>query len=270
VIVVMLPAYNESSGLPDLIAGLARSLSPTGGRESVLLIDDGSTDGTAGAARDAAARAGIDLEVVTPERHLGLGAALRTGLRRADEILKGEGALVVMDADDTHDPALVPAMLEKLALGLDVVIASRYAPGGREVGLSRLRSLLSRGASLTMRIFLPVPGARDYSCGYRAYSGRILARALEAYGDGLIEEPGFVATTELLVKISRLPARVGEVPLVLRYDRKGGASKMRIADTIARTLRLAFSGRRAARPRVGAAGGRRPARGGSARKEGLT
>jgi dolichol-phosphate mannosyltransferase len=138
-------------------------------------------------------------------------------------------------------------MLEKLSEGNDVVIASRYAPGGREVGLSLLRSVLSRGASLTLRLFLPVEGARDYSCGFRAYSGAALARAFEAHGDDLITESGFVASAEVLLKLAYLPSRVAEVPLVLRYDRKGGASKMNISATIRRYLRLITAGRKAIR-----------------------
>ncbi len=164
-----------------------------------------------------------------------------------------DGVLVVMDADNTHDPSVVPSMLAKLDEGNDVVIASRYAPGGREVGLSPMRSLLSKGASLTMRTFLPVRGARDYSCGYRAYAGSALARALDTYGDEFIVESGFVASAEILVKMAYLPSRVAEIPLVLRYDRKGGASKMNIGRTIARYMRLISAGKRAIAARSRAA-----------------
>ena len=136
-------------------------------------------------------------------------------------------------------------MLRRIGEGCDIVIASRYAPGGREVGLSPLRTFLSKGASLTLRTFLPVRGARDYSCGYRAYRGSALARAFETYGDDFVTETGFVASAEILIKMAYLPSRVGEVPLVLRYDRKGGASKMNITDTIGRYLTLITAGRRA-------------------------
>lgn len=244
-ILVMLPAYNERESMAPLLSRVAETFRSIGGAAAVLVVDDGSTDGTIEAASAAARDLGLSLELAAHGTNKGLGEALRTGFTKANEILRGEGVLVGMDADNTHDPSVIPSMLDKLKEGYDVVIASRYAPGGREVGLSRVRSLLSRGASLTMKTFLPVKGATDYSCGYRAYSGSTLARAFDVYGDSLITERGFVASAEVLVKLAYLPSRVGEVPLVLRYDRKGGASKMDVGSTIRRYLRLIVAGRRA-------------------------
>ncbi|MCD4690343.1 glycosyltransferase, partial [bacterium] len=173
--------------------------------------------------------------------------ALKTGFGWARDNLAVDDVLVVMDTDNTHDPAAIPSMVAKLAEGHDVVIASRYAPGGEEVGLSPLRALLSRGASFVLSIFLPVKGARDYSCGYRAYTGETIIRAFATYGDDFITEPGFVSSAEILIKCAYLPARVGEVPLVLRYDLKGSASKMNIGDTIGRYIAMITAGRRAIR-----------------------
>ena len=252
-LIVMLPAYNERGSMAPLLRSISEAFRVVDGPASVLVVDDGSSDGTAEAASAVARELGLSIEVVVHERNRGLGEALKTGFRRANEVLCGEGVLVGMDADNTHDPSIIPSMLKKLGEGYDVVIASRYAPGGREVGLSRLRSFLSRGASLTMRIFLPVSGARDYSCGYRAYSGAALARAFDAYGDAFITERGFVSSAEILVKLAYLPSRVTEVPLVLRYDRKGGASKMNIRNTIGRYVRLIVAGRRAISRRPGSA-----------------
>jgi dolichol-phosphate mannosyltransferase len=248
-IVVMLPAYNESASMRPLLTGLADAFRSLDEPATVLVVDDGSADGTAELAVEVAGELGLTLEVAAHEQNRGLGAALATGFARANEMLNGEGVLVAMDADNTHDPSVIQSMLDKLGEGNDVVIASRYAPGGREVGLSPLRSFLSKGASTTMRLFLPVRGARDYSCGYRAYAGPALARAIAVHGDRLITERGFVSSAEMLVKMAYLPSRVAEVPLVLRYDRKGGASKMNIGKTIARYVRLISAGRRAVRTR---------------------
>ena len=250
-LLVMLPAYNERDSMAPLLGSISEVFRTVEGPASVLVVDDGSADGTAEAASTAAAALGLPVEVVVHDVNKGLGEALKTGFTRANDILRGEGVLVGMDADNTHDPSIIPSMLGKLDEGYDVVIASRYAPGGREVGLSRLRSFLSKGASLTMRTFLPVRGARDYSCGYRAYRGSALKRAFDAYGESLVTERGFVASAEILVKLAYLPSRVGEVPLVLRYDRKGGASKMNIGNTIGRYLRLIVAGRRAISRRPG-------------------
>jgi len=244
-LVVMLPAYNESQAMRPLLERIAATFKLIPGSTSVLVVDDGSTDGTASAAEAKARELGLSLEVAAHETNKGLGEALRTGFLRAHEILGGDGVLVAMDADNTHDPALIPTMLAKLEDGCDVVIASRYAPGGKEIGLSPLRRLMSRGASLMLAVFLPVRGARDYSCGYRAYRGSVIARAFEVYGGDLVVENGFVASAEILIKLAGLPARVGEVPLVLRYDLKGGASKMRVGQTIGRYFLLMAAGRRA-------------------------
>jgi dolichol-phosphate mannosyltransferase len=246
-LVVMLPAYNEADAIGPLLARIAETFARIDGEKAVLLVDDGSSDDTVERAEEAARSLGLLLTVDEHGENKGLGAALRTGFTRGRELVGADGVLVGMDADNTHDPSVIPSMLEKLSEGNDVVIASRYAPGGREVGLSLLRSVLSRGASLTLRLFLPVEGARDYSCGFRAYSGAALARAFEAHGDDLITESGFVASAEVLLKLAYLPSRVAEVPLVLRYDRKGGASKMNISATIRRYLRLITAGRKAIR-----------------------
>lgn len=92
-----------------------------------------------------------------------------------------------------------------------------------------------------------MPSARDYTCGYRAYRAGVLRRAMSAFGDGLIEERGFVCMAELLIKLARLGARVAEVPLVLRYDLKRSRGKARIIPTIARYLLLVARSRRLTR-----------------------
>jgi dolichol-phosphate mannosyltransferase len=125
---------------------------------------------------------------------------------------------------------------------LDVVIASRYASDGaekgKEVGLAFHRKILSRGAGLILQIAFHIGGAKDYTCGYRLYSGKILKKAAHIYGEKLVEEPNFVCMVEILVKLDHIGARIGEVPLVLRYDLKAGASKMKIFRTVMRYFGL--------------------------------
>jgi dolichol-phosphate mannosyltransferase len=237
----VLPAYNEERSLAGLLprfVTLAAALGPRGAGLRVLLVDDGSRDGTAGAA--AAFRDRLALEVIPHGVNRGLGAALRTGILAALARADDADLIGTMDADDTHDPALFIPMWDQLeAEGADLVIASRYAPGGREIGLTPLRRALSRGASLLLSLVVPVRGARDYTCGFRLYRARTLRRAALAFGDRLIEEAGFTCMAELLLKLGRGGAKVAESPLVLRYDRKEGASKMKLARTIARYFALA-------------------------------
>jgi dolichol-phosphate mannosyltransferase len=146
-----------------------------------------------------------------------------------------------MDADNTHDPALLPQMWHFLEdTPGDVVIASRYVKGGDEVGLTPLRKVLSRGASFLLTMTVPVKGARDYTCGFRVYRSAMLKRAAEQWQDKLIEESGFTCMAEVLLKLGRGGARVLEYPLILRYDLKEGASKMKIMRTITRYFAMAW------------------------------
>jgi dolichol-phosphate mannosyltransferase len=251
VVWLVLPAYNEERSLPALLARcvpLAREWEGRGLFLRVLVVDDGSHDGTISAARSFEDR--LAIEVIPHDVNRGLGAALRTGLAAALE-RAGEGdAIATMDADNTHDPSLVARMWDRLATGSDVVIASRYEPGGEEVGLSPLRRVLSRGASFLLSAVVPVPGVRDYTCGYRLYRGSILRRAAETWKERLIEEGGFTCMAEVLLKLGRGGAHVSEVPLVLRYDLKEGGSKMKVMRTIVRYFVLSIRLRLRGIPRV--------------------
>ena len=108
----------------------------------------------------------------------------------------------------------------------------------KEIGLALHRKILSKGASFLLDTTFHVTGAEDYTCGFRLYSGSILKKAREIYGDKLVEEPNFVCMAEIMVKLHHIGAKVGEVPLILRYDLKGGASKLKIIQTVLRYFRL--------------------------------
>lgn len=239
---IVLPAYNEAAGLPELL----RAAEAVGrGAWHVVVVDDGSQDGTADAARAFAGR--LPVHVLTHAQNRGLAAAIRTGLEHAARAAAPGDAIVTMDADNTHRPEQIPDLLAALRGGAEVVIASRYAPGARQAGVPRHRALLAAGVGWLLRRRFHLSGVRDYSCGYRAYRASLLQRAMAVYGDRFIEARGFVVMTELLVKLARFGPRVVEVPLDLRYDRKVGASKMPTAATIAAYLRLMATAGPAAR-----------------------
>jgi dolichol-phosphate mannosyltransferase len=229
---IILPVYNEERALEPLLTRIRSAMTAMAQAYAVIVVDDGSADRSGEIAR--AWRAAMPLDLVEHERNRGLGAALRSGLLRAASLAGPDDVIVTMDADDTHPPDLIGAMVRRLDEGADVVIASRYVAGAREVGLSARRRVLSRGAGAVLGALFPVAGARDYSCGFRAYRASVIARALAAYGPALVEERGFACAAEVLLKLRRLGVRVSEVPLVLRYDQKKGASKMRVLRTISR------------------------------------
>jgi len=143
-----------------------------------------------------------------------------------------------MDADNTHTPGLIGSMVRLIEEGSDVVIASRYQPGAQVWGVPFHRRRLSDGARLLFRLVFPIRGVRDYTCGYRAYRASLLKRAFDTLGDQFVSEQGFQCMVDILLKLRRMNAVFREVPMILRYDLKGGVSKMRVGRTIFRTLGL--------------------------------
>jgi dolichol-phosphate mannosyltransferase len=227
---VLLPAFNEAAAIAVEIRTLTRSLA--GHSVRIVVVDDGSEDETARLAEEMAPA--FPVEVLRHCRNRGLGCALDTGLRHILQQGRPPDALVIKDADGTHPSSLVPRMLRELKRGRDVVVASRYRRGAQECGLVRRRRFLSLVANTVYALVEPIPGVRDYTCGFRAFRLAVLARAHR--NRPLVEARGFGATPELLLKAAAAGARASEVPLVLRYDRKAGPSKMRTLQAMRENL----------------------------------
>jgi len=237
-IAIVLPAYNEEKSLPTLIQqirNLANKRLPEGIK--IIVVDDGSTDRTSECVKTIAAS---DLILVQHPFNKGLGEALKTGLLEALKLSPNIDVIVTMDSDNTHTPGLLMRMILALDEGNDVVIASRYRPGARVIGLSCHRELLSLGMSWMFRILFPVRGVHDYSCGYRAYRAELLHQAFMKWDNQFISQSGFSCMVDVLLKLNKLNAIFIEVPLILRYDLKQGKSKMKIRTTIRETLTLAI------------------------------
>lgn len=235
-ITVVLPAYNEEAAITPLLERLDAAFEEEGLRGEVLIVNDGSTDGTAAAVRRHRGRLGVRL--LEFESNRGLAEAIKAGLFAAAEGREPDDIVVTMDADNTHTPGLILRMVRTIREGSDVVIASRYQPGSRSRGLSWRRRLMSLVANLLFRSVVRIPGARDYTCGYRAYRAGLLQTAIARYHDRLVRQSGFSCTAEILVRLKPLEPIVHEVPLILRYDLKPGASKINVARTIRETLLL--------------------------------
>ncbi|HVT29437.1 MAG TPA: glycosyltransferase family 2 protein [Lacipirellulaceae bacterium] len=233
---VALPAYNEQSSLPPLLDAIQSALEPANIPYRVIVVDDGSRDHTAQLAREASSR--MPVELVMHKQNQGLAAAIRTGLTTAVEQCGLDDVIVTMDCDNTHPPRLIPLMLAQIKAGSDVVIASRFQPGAKVIGVPKSRILYSLGAKWMFQILFPIRGVRDYTCGYRVYRADVLRQALNKYGNRLITETGFSCMADLLLKLRQLPLNMSEVPLELRYDNRGNESKMRVVRTIRQTLLL--------------------------------
>lgn len=241
---MVLPAYNEAENLPALLAnleGVFERLARLGHERQYVIVDDGSKDATPQVLREQQERLPID--VITHNPNQGLGPTIRDGLRRASELASNDDMILSMDADNTHPAGLIHQMVQMVLEGNDVVIASRYRPGARIVGLSMIRRWMSYGARMLFQVIMPIPGVRDYTCGFRAYRASALKRAFAAYGDSFIEHRGFQCMADILLKLEPFDLVMGEAPMVLRYDLKLGESKMRVSSTVANTLKLLLSRR---------------------------
>lgn len=240
--IIILPAYNEEDSLGELLDEFV-AIQQRLGSYQIILINDGSVDRTVQVAQQFQAK--LNLRIVNHEVNKGLGPAIKTGLYQAlHQATSGDDVVVYMDADSTHSPAYILSMKQRILEGADLVIASRFLAGSREIGVPFMRRLYSRGARILFKLFLPLPGVTDFTCGYRAYRLNLIKNALECYGDGIIERTGFACTDELLVNLATFDIKIAEVPFVLRYDKKKGKSKLQLGLTILETIRMLLKARK--------------------------
>jgi dolichol-phosphate mannosyltransferase len=224
----VIPAYNESENIPNLLADLAPRVRELGAR--VIFVDDGSSDGTAEVIE--AHSDGLPISVVRHTVNRGLGTAINSGLRAALGESHDDDAIVTLEADNTSDLDDLPRMLESFNAGSDVVLASVYAPGGRILGVAPWRLAASRAVSNVFRYTGGLQQIHTLSSLYRVYRAGTLRRASETYGYLLVREPGFAANVELLLKLYNAGAEVTEVPTVNDWSRRLGASKMSLRPTV--------------------------------------
>jgi dolichol-phosphate mannosyltransferase len=214
--VIVLPTYNERDNVEPFLRAV-RAVSDI----DVLVVDDNSPDGTADLVRELGSELG-GIEVLQRETKAGLGSAYRAGF---DKVLGtwGDAAydvVVSMDADLSHDPAVLPAMLALIDDGADTVIGSRYVRGGGTTDWPVRRQLLSKwGNAYTRRMLRLTP--HDCTSGYRAYR----ASALAAIDPHETSAEGYAFLTELVRRLTRHGYRIVETPIVFR-DRTHGKSKM--------------------------------------------
>ena len=227
---VILPTYQEAAGIALIVEALRRVLrgaSPEGFR--ILVVDDASPDGT-GVIADALAASHPEVEVLHRERKEGLGPAYRAGFARA--LAAGAGLVVEMDADGSHDPEALPALLAPARAGADVVLGSRYVPGGAVRDWSLRRRAISRLACVGARVVLGCPVA-DLTGGFKCFR----APALRAVRYHEVASKGYAFQIEVTYRALQLGLEVLEVPIEFR-DRRLGRSKMSTAIAWEAALRV--------------------------------
>jgi dolichol-phosphate mannosyltransferase len=211
-VLVIIPTFNERENLPVILDRL-RAAVPIA---DVLVVDDGSPDGT-GEVADQRAAADPQIQVLHRTTKNGLGRAYIEGFRWGLD--RDYQLLVEMDADGSHAPEQLPRLLTATAHA-DLVIGSRYVPGGSTVNWSRLRELISRGGNVYSRLTLGV-GIKDITAGYRAYRATVL-RTLDL---DAIESHGYCFQIDLAWRTVQAGFTVAEVPITFT-ERTIGESKM--------------------------------------------
>jgi len=212
---VVLPTYNEGENIAEVIARAGAALPSA----SMLVVDDDSPDGTADIAEAAGEALGGDrVSVLRRESKAGLGSAYRAGFRWG--MARGHDALIEMDSDLQHDPDVLPDLVAPLAAGADLVVGSRYVPGGSTPDWSWHRLLLSRWGNRYAGAMLGL-GIHDATAGFRAYRADLLERIdLDA-----VRADGYGFQIEMTYETRLAGGTIVEVPI--RFgDRQRGTSKM--------------------------------------------
>ena len=234
---VVLPTYNEAENLPGIAAAILERLPGA----TLLVVDDASPDGT-GVLADSLAAADARVRVLHRPGKQGLGRAYLDGFRVA--LAAGAGRIVQMDADWSHDPSYLPALVEPLRRDANLVIGSRYVRGGGVTEWGIGRRVISRGGSTFARLVLGLP-AHDLTGGFRAWR----RETLEAIPRDGVHAGGYVFQIEMTYLARQAGARVVEIPIVFR-DRRAGVSKMSrriVVEALLVVLRLRWEALRGGR-----------------------
>jgi dolichol-phosphate mannosyltransferase len=213
---LILPTYNEAENVEPLVRAVLPQLASTGAAHTILVVDDGSPDGT-GAIADRLAAELPQVRVLHRPHKQGLGRAYLAGFEAA--LAGGADLILEMDSDFSHDPADVPRLIAA-AGAADLVLGSRYVPGGGVANWGIVRRALSRGGSGYARVLLGVP-VRDLTGGFKCFHRRVL----EAIDLEDVQADGYGFQIELTYKAVQAGFKVAEVPIIFR-ERRVGSSKM--------------------------------------------
>ena len=211
---VVLPTYQEAENIRDVLTRVRAAVPDA----HILVVDDGSPDGTADLAAEAAADLG-QIDVLRRAEKSGLGPAYRAGFAWGLE--RGHDVLVEMDADLSHDPEVLPQLIGAVTQGsADLAIGSRYVPGGAVPGWPANRRLLSKWGNRYIGLMLRMP-VRDATAGFRAYRRSII----EKIGLERVRADGYGFQIEMAYEVSKAGGTILEIPITFR-DRIRGESKM--------------------------------------------
>ncbi|CAO1349171.1 unnamed protein product [Diamesa hyperborea] len=213
---ILLPTYNERDNLPIIVYLLVKTLDEQKINYEIIVIDDGSPDGTLDVAKQLVGIYGADKILLRPRASkLGLGTAYKHGIEHATG-----NFIILMDADLSHHPKFIPQFIAlQKKHNYDVVSGTRYAGDGGVYGWDFKRKLISRGANFLSQ-FLLRPRASDLTGSFRLYKKDVLSKLI-----GVCTSKGYVFQMEMIVRARALNYTIGEVPITF-VDRVYGQSKM--------------------------------------------
>ncbi|XP_028391739.1 dolichol-phosphate mannosyltransferase subunit 1-like [Dendronephthya gigantea] len=215
---ILLPTYNEKENLPLIVWLIVKSFEESGGEHEfeIIVIDDGSPDGTLEAAKQLQEIYGSDKIVLRPRpKKLGLGTAYIHGLSHATG-----NFIIIMDADLSHHPKFIQDFIRKQKEGnYDLISGTRYVGSGGVYGWDLRRKLISRVANYITQVLLR-PGASDLTGSFRLYKKEVLSNLVNA-----CQSKGFVFQMEMIIRARQLGYTIGEVPITF-VDRVYGESKL--------------------------------------------
>jgi len=223
---ILLPAFNEEASIPNLFPKIDAAMKDRNQEYRLVVVNDGSTDRTGEVLKQY--ESSYPLTVLTHSINRGLGETERDGFEYLASVSADDDYLCRFDCDDTHEPAYIFSMIDKIKEGYDVVNTSRFQPGGGQKGVDSYRTAVSLAANVFMSFVFWIPGVRDHSCGFRVYRAKVIKDAVSIFGNSFIQLKGlgFTCTLEMIVKLKLLGCRFAEVPFVLRYDQRLSKSKM--------------------------------------------
>jgi dolichol-phosphate mannosyltransferase len=213
---IVVPTYDERPNIAPLVEAVHSALEAAAPEHLVLVVDDNSPDGT-GDVADRIAETDARVRVLHRPEKRGLGRAYLAGFRLALD--EGAALVIEMDADFSHDPAYLPEMIEA-ARGADLVLGSRYVPGGQVHNWGKVRRLVSRGGCLYASTVLDVD-VRDLTGGFKCFRREVL----ETLDLATVRSEGYAFQVELTYRALQTGFRVAEVPITFT-ERRRGKSKM--------------------------------------------
>jgi dolichol-phosphate mannosyltransferase len=236
----ILPCFNEEKNIVSLLNNIHQFYKKKKIEFHIIVINDGSSDRTYYHCKIIKNKITNVITLINHKKNLGLGKALKTGFNYVLKISKPNDIIITLDSDNSHTAQNSYDLLIKIYKGYDMVIASRYTSQSKIHGLNLLRKILSIMSSIIFKIAFTIKNVNDYTSGFRAFKVKKIRNIM--LKKNFFTEKGFSVTADILLKLylNNKNLLFAEVPLILRYDKKKGDSKMKIIATIIQNLKLIF------------------------------